>query len=74
MYYKTIAQRLSRNGWRLEEEGHGNLIPNYFKYVQYCDRDMSVIEITAKNNKDGTPGEIMDIYKDGKLFTYGRYI
>ena len=69
-YYKALAARLSRCGWKITDESHGgNIWPHYFRYDHPADtsRDSrNTIEIYCFSNKDGMPGRI------GKLFQGGR--
>ena len=76
MFYKTLAGRLARYGWKIIDESHestpnepGRLIPHYFKYAHPADTSRDnrhIIEITTESNKDGTPGKIRQLWQGGK--------
>lgn len=75
MYYKSLEKMLSASGYIIVDESHekepnqpGRLIPHYFKYVHPKDAAGEYdIELTAKSNKNGTPGKIIKIWQGGKL-------
>lgn len=76
MYYKSLEKRLSACGWIIADESHenepnepGRLIPHYFKFIHPKDTNGKYdIELTAKSNKDGKPGKIINIWQCGKEY------
>lgn len=70
MYYKTLANRLTRCGWEITDEGHGgNIYPHYFKYDHPADEsrdNRNTIEMVTASNKDGTPGKILKLWQGGR--------
>lgn len=70
MYYKTLANRLTRCGWEITDEGHGvNIYPHYFKYDHPADKsrdNLNTIEMVTASNKDGTPGKILKLWQGGR--------
>lgn len=69
MWYKTIAARMHRCGWVITDESHeqepgewGRLFPHY---VEFSDNIGNTVAVAAESNKDGTPGRVFRIWRNG---------
>ena len=70
MFYRTLARCLQEKGWKITDEGHGNIYPHYFKYDHPDDDSRgscSTIEVVCASNHDGTPGRVLRLYQGGKI-------
>ena len=65
-WYKTLEKRLNRCGWWLDTPCTLLALnqPAGTHIARYVHED-SVIDIIAALNKDGTPGKVLRVWRDG---------
>lgn len=70
-YYKQIKKLLEEYGWEMIEEFHnvclgGLYTQNHFRFAHPTDE--RIIGVSALNNKDGSPGLVVELLVDGMVF------
>lgn len=66
MWYKTFEKRLIRCGWKLDRPSVIAELnqPAGTHIARYVHAD-STVDIMAALNKDGTPGKVLRVWRDG---------